>query len=72
MSFCWKTWNIDIPSNSMLDQELINTMQCFNFESLIDKPTNVSHIIDHIWTNYFDFPYESGVLHHITFNPSPL
>ena len=46
-------------------------MQSFNFEPLIDKPTRVSHIIDHIWTNYFDFPYESGVLecditdHHI-------
>ena len=63
--------NIDISSNNLLGQELINTMQSFNFEPLIDKPTRVSHIIDHIWTNYFDFPYESGVLecditdHHI-------
>ena len=63
--------NIDISNNNVLGQELINTMQCFNFEPLIDKPTCVSHIIDHIWMNYFDFPYESGVIecdiadHHI-------
>ena len=39
---------IDISNNNMLGQEIINDIQCLSFEPLIDKPTRVSHIIDHI------------------------